>query len=159
MDWVNNEGENMKKKIPKFKRLNTQLEATGAEYLVLGELLRRRIQAFITSQNFEAYDIVAVNPKYNKAVKIQVKSRFGKKELAFPITKLDTHFVIFVKLNIERISENSFNYPEPPEMFVLPINVVKKYRREAGWKKVIFKKEILKEYRDRWDLIKKELKL
>ena len=80
-------------------RTNTQLEAAGAEYLVLGHLLRLRIQSFICSQNFEDYDIVATNPEKNKSIKIQVKSRFDETASSFPIRKFGSEFVVCVKLN------------------------------------------------------------
>ena len=41
-------------------RLNTQLQATGAEYLVLGQLLIHGIQAYKAHRNHPGYDLIAV---------------------------------------------------------------------------------------------------
>lgn len=149
-------------KIKKPKRLNTQLEATGAEHLVLGELLRRRIQAFITPQNFESYDIVATNPeKKSKLVKIQVKSRFKSTDWSFPIHKEDTDFVIFFKLNIKKNSDKlDYDYSESSRIFIFPIKVVLENRAKDGWHKVSIKKiPQFEKYEDNWNLIKKKLQM
>ena len=58
-------------------RLNTQLQATGAEYLVLGQLLIHGIQAYKAHRNQPGYDLIAVNPDSQQACRIQVKSRFA----------------------------------------------------------------------------------
>ena len=47
----------------KFKRLNTKLEATGAEFLVLGQLLIRGKQAYKSYVNHPGYDLIVVNPE------------------------------------------------------------------------------------------------
>ena len=44
----------------KFKRLNTKLEATGAEFLVLGQLLIRGMQAYKSYVNHPGYDLIEV---------------------------------------------------------------------------------------------------
>lgn len=141
-------------------KLKTQLEAAGAEYLVLGELLRRRIQAFITSQNFEAYDIVAVNPENNKNVRIQVKSRFSDTDCGFPIKKKNADFVVFVRLNIKKLNkENEFDYSNYPEIFILPMAVVQRYKSNDGWEKCLVRKiPNYSNYINNWELIKKKLK-
>ncbi|MDD3976507.1 MAG: hypothetical protein PHN22_05080 [Candidatus ainarchaeum sp.] len=149
----------MKEDKVKKPKLKTQLESAGAEYLVLGELLRRRIQAFIVSQNFEAYDIVAVNTKKNLSVKIQVKSRFIAKANGFPIHKIGTDFVVFVRLNITKKTNGGFNYSESPEFFILPILEVKKKKSSDKYEKANFKKTFLEQYKNKWDLINKELKM
>lgn len=46
-------------------RLNTQLQATGAEFLVLGNLLIQGIQAYKAYTNNPGYDVIAVNPEQN----------------------------------------------------------------------------------------------
>ena len=47
-------------KMKKFKRLNTKLEATGAEFLVLGQLLIRGMQAYKSYVNHPGYDLIEV---------------------------------------------------------------------------------------------------
>ena len=53
-------------------RLNTQLQATGAEYLVLGHLLIHGIQAYKAHFNHPGYDLIAVNPDSQQACRIPV---------------------------------------------------------------------------------------
>ncbi len=141
-------------------RTNTQLESAGAEYLVLGNLLRFKIQSFITSQNFEDYDIVATNPKKNKSIKIQVKSRFKESDTSFPIKKFGSKFVIFVKLNCGRRKDKklTYEYRDPPEFYIFPTKLCKKYNRGGDWNKVHIKDiPNYKKYKDNWGLIKQKL--
>ena len=144
-------------------RRKTQLEAAGAEHLVLGHLLRLGIQAFITSQNFEAYDIVAVNPKKNLSIKIQVKSRFSQTATAFPIKKTNADIVVFVKLNVEKQSKKQkiLDYEKSPQFFILDMDWVKKIPKQS-WAKVSITK-IKEKFRtngeNNWNLIKQKLQM
>ena len=52
-----------------------QLTPDGAEFLVLGNLLVRGIYAHKNYINTPDYDVVAINPRNKKVVKIEVKSR------------------------------------------------------------------------------------
>jgi hypothetical protein len=56
-------------------RQNVQLEAAGAEFLVLGRLLIEGIPAFKSYTNTKGYDIIAANAYKNLSARIQVKSR------------------------------------------------------------------------------------
>ena len=144
------------------KRTNTQLESASAEYLVLGNLLRFRIQSFITSQNFEDYDIVATNPDKNKSIKIQVKSRFKESDNCFPIKKFGSEFVVFIKLNCGRRKSGklTYEYRKQPEFYVLPTQLCKRYNRGGNWSK-LYLSDIpdYQKYKDNWQLIKDELVL
>ena len=149
----------------KKERLNTQLESAGAEHLVLGNLLRYGIQAFITSKNFESYDIVAFNPKNNKGIKIQVKSRWATNSSSFYINKFDSDFVIFVKLNCGKsIKQTKIYTYEDPEYYIIKTSLCKKYRKKIGQSKLILKRKkeelYLKEKileKNQWNLIKEYL--
>src|SRR3989338_1645295 len=114
-------------------RLKTQLEAAGAEYLVLGHLLRRKIQSFICSQNFEDYDIVATNPEKNKSLKIQVKSRFRVSATGFPIKKFGSDIVIFVRLNCGRVKKKqpTYTYEKEPEFYIFPTELCLKVQNDS----------------------------
>ena len=81
------------------ERLNTQLESSGAEFLVLGYLLIEGISAYKAYHNFKGYDVVAVNPENNKSARIQVKSRFKTNWEGFIINSKESDFVVFVALN------------------------------------------------------------
>lgn len=145
----------------KKERLNTQLESAGAEYLVLGNLLRYRIQSFITSQNFEDYDIVATNPEKNKSIKIQVKSRLKNSDTSFPIKKFGSDFVVFVKLNcgMKRHNKMCYKYKDIVEYYIIPTKICKE-NVSGDWSK-IYIRELPKyeKYKNNWDLIRKKLRL
>ena len=81
-------------------RKNTKLESTGAEYLVLGYLLRERVQTFKSPENNPDYDLIATNPGKNLSIRLQVKSRWAtNSDNSFPIKNCNSEFVIFVALN------------------------------------------------------------
>lgn len=56
-------------------RLDSRLEAEGAEFLVLGHLLLAGIQAHKAYTRYPGYDLIASNPAARRLCKIQVKSR------------------------------------------------------------------------------------
>jgi hypothetical protein len=145
-----------------MSRVNTQLEAAGTEYLVLGNLLRRRIQSFICSRNFEGYDLVAINPERNRSIKIQVKSRFTESAMSFPIKKFGSDVIVFVKLNCGRRKEGrlTYEYRKHPEFYIFPTELCKKYSRKGDWRKVHIKNiPNYEKHRDNWGIIKRKLKL
>jgi len=53
--------------------------AYGAEYLVIGYLMRRNILAYKAPPNNAGYDIICIHPepkKSGKQIRVQVKSRY-----------------------------------------------------------------------------------
>lgn len=134
-------------------RQDTQLQAAGAEFLVLGQLLCDGVSAFKSYTNMKGYDLVAVNPEKNVSARIQVKSRWKTKAEGFIIKNFDCDFVVIALLN--RGSKDGKAEKKPPEFFVLPVDIAKKLPRTEGWGKVSFSKfPELEIYRDRWDLIR-----
>ncbi len=77
------------RKLCETMRRNTQLESSGAEFLVLGNLLIEGISAYKAYHNFKVYDVVAVNPEKNRSARIQVKSRFQTNWDGFIINNFD----------------------------------------------------------------------
>jgi len=128
-------------------RLNTQLQATGAEYLVLGNLLIQGIQAYKAHFNHPGYDLIAVNPDSQHACRIQVKSRFATDYGGgFPISNYECDFVIFVALNRGyRYAKTKIKTRDnlgvmEPVFYVLPVERVKAAQRQtATWNKVYLK--------------------
>ncbi len=118
-------------------RLDTKLEAEGAEFLVLGHLLLQRIPAYKTYTNMPGYDLVATNPDTNMSARIQVKSRWRTGAPFFLIRNFDCEFVVAVRLN--RGKKGGGGPIRPPEYFVLPVEVVKLVRRPGAWSKVVFR--------------------
>jgi hypothetical protein len=140
------------------RRQNTQLEAAGAEFLVLGRLLIAGIAAFKSYTNFKGYDPIATNVERMKAVRLQVKSRWRAGAEGFIINRIDCDFVVVVLLN--RGSRDGTAEVLPPEFFVIPAKVVRALPRTQKWGKMSFSKfPDRASYRGRWDLIRSSLRL
>jgi hypothetical protein len=59
--------------------LRLPVVAHGAEFLVMGYLMRRNILTYKAPQNFEGYDLICIHPdphKQTRVLRIQVKSRY-----------------------------------------------------------------------------------
>ena len=102
---------------------NTRLESEGAEFLVLGQLLIRRISTYKAYMNMPGYDLVATHPENNTSARIQVKSRWETGAREFIIKNYDCDFVVFVRLN--RGKKDGTGEVHAPEYFVFPVAVVK----------------------------------
>lgn len=143
------------------KRRNTQTESEGAEFLVLGELLIRGILSYKAYTKMAGYDLIAVNPKKNKSVSIQVKSRFNTNWDGFIINNFDSDFVVFTTLNrgYSKPKKNGETGIKPVEYYIFPTDYVKKIRDEDNsWGKITKSRMVgYKEYQDRWDLIQNHL--
>jgi hypothetical protein len=135
-------------------RQNTKLEAEGAEFLVLGQLLLQRIPAYKTYTNMPGYDLVATNPDTNRSARIQVKSRWRTGAPFFLIKNFDCEFVVAVRLN--RGKKGGGGRVCSPEYFVLPVDVARSPHRPGAWPKVVFR-DIDAKYQENWSLIAKFL--
>ena len=147
-------------------RLNTSLEASGAEFLVLGNLLIQGIQAFKTYTNFPGYDLIATHPEKNTSSRIQVKSRWATDfDGGFPIKNFDSDFVVFVALNRgyryrkKKCITNDDNGCRTPQFFIFPIEVIKTAQNpESSWGKVFLRHiDQVDQYENNWSLIQKFL--
>jgi hypothetical protein len=137
-------------------RQDTQLQATGAEFLVLGQLLIAGIPAFKSYTNLKGYDLTATNADRRRSVRVQVKSRWRTGAEGFLINRIDCDFVVVVLLN--RGSRDGTAEVRPPEYFVIPARVVRALPRSESWGKVNFSQfPQLQRYRDRWDLVQRAL--
>jgi len=76
---------------PKFTRF--PVISLGAEYLIMGQLMRRNILTYKAPPNNEGYDLICIHPhpqKANKTVRVQVKSRMATDcDRGFPVKKED----------------------------------------------------------------------
>lgn len=139
-------------------RLDTRLEAEGAEFLALGQLLLHKIASYKTYTNMPGYDLVATNPESNKSAMIQVKSRWQTGANGFPIKNFNCDFVVVVLLN--RGSKDGKKEILPPKYYVFPIAVIQSAPRSAGWGKVNLKTiPDLASYEERWDLVAEFLRI
>jgi hypothetical protein len=148
-------------------RLRSDLEAEGAEFLVLGLLLVERIQAMKAYTNFPGYDLVAFNPEANLSCRIQVKSRWATDyDKSFPLKNTDTDFVVHAALNrgyrYRRKAKPEDDGRRPPEIYVFPVEIAEAAARNSGaWGDKVYLRSIpdAVQYVDKWDLIRDFLRL
>lgn len=138
------------------KRQNTTLEAEGAEFLVLGNLLILGIPAYKSYRQNAGYDLVAVNPERNKSARLEVKSRWAS-DAHWNMGMKDTgatDFYIYVRLNRgNRYRAVSSLESSPPQFFVLPEQVALSVPR-TGWGQARLRHlPDVTSYQDRWDLV------
>ncbi|MGA1601430.1 MAG: hypothetical protein ACO4CG_03965, partial [Prochlorothrix sp.] len=135
--------------------LRLPVVSTGAEYLVMGYLMRRNILTYKAPEGNEGYDLICIHPeprykpKDNESaqVRIQVKSRYATDcDRGFPIKKksLDAFdFLVVVFLNIGKFYGNNDGTTgsESPEFYTLTPKFIKKHHdSSSSWQKVHLKK-------------------
>jgi len=136
---------------------NTKLEAEGAEFLVLGHLLINGIPAYKAYTNMPKYDLVAASPEDNTSARIQVKSRWTRKANGFLINRFECDFVIFVRLNLDEVTQTSTL--SDPEFFIFPAGIVQEVHRPGKMPKVILKDiPDYQKYLNDWSLVTSFLK-
>jgi hypothetical protein len=145
-------------------RLDSKLEAQGAEFLVLGALLTEGIIANKSYLNTPGYDLIATNPERRTACTIQVKSRWATDyDGGFLIKNMDSDFVVFVALNrgyrYAKAKKGAESGKRAPQFYVFPTKMLKAVPRTDGWGK-LFLRNVPKvdSYLERWDLIAGHLK-
>lgn len=133
-------------------RQDTRWESEGAEFLTLGNLLLEKIPAYKTYTNIPGYDLVATNPEFNTAAKIQVKSRWKTRADGFIIKNFGFDFIVIVKLN--RGSQNGLILPSQPEFYIIPVETITSLPRSAGWGKILFSSITdMESYKNDWTKI------
>ena len=135
---------------------------------MLGQLLLSGIPAHKSYTRYPGFDLTALNPATGKSCKIQVKSRWATDyDRTFPLKRgSDCDFVVFAELNrgFRGYGKNGSSggvAVKAPRFFVFPFKIVDSVIYVAGsWSKVklasVPNADI---YLDRWDLIRKFLRL
>lgn len=148
------------------QRLDTKLEAEGAEFLVLGLLLVEGIQATKAYTRFPGYDLLAFNPDNQRQARLQVKSRWATDyDKGFPIKNFETDFVVHVALNrgyrYRRRQTEADDGRRAPSVYVFPVDVVAAAQRPSRtWSKVrLYDISDVESYLDNWDLVRDFLEL
>lgn len=119
----------------------------SAEYLVIGQLMRRNILAYKAPPNNEGYDVICIHPdpkQCTKTIRVQVKSRYQIDcDRAFPVKQrtfgaFDYLIVVFLNIGYFYGGERKPGSPTGPEYFTLPRKFVEKhhYRPASGFDKV-----------------------
>lgn len=141
-------------------RLDSALEAEGAEFLVVGQLLIEGIPAYKAYTRNPAYDLLAVNPDTNRSARIQVKSRWATDyDGGFLVKRFDFDFLVFAELNRGfRYSKKSSTETgrKTPTFYVFdPAVVQAALYTKSSWGKAFLKSiPNVEGYKEAWHLIK-----
>ena len=151
-----------------MERLNSRLEAEGAEFLVLGALLIEGIAAYKSYARMPGYDLIATNPEKNKSARIQVKSRWATDfDGGFLVKNFECDFIVLVALNRgyrygkARNARSTDGGKKAPEFYVFPADVVKRalYRKSKWGKALLRLIDNADQYKEDWSSIKSFLAL
>ena len=137
-------------------RDDTTLEAAGAEHLVVGNLLIGGLQAFRAYANQSGYDVLVVDPKTERSLKVQVKSRVAIDSGSFKIKHPDFDFVVFVRLNRGTKAarkEGRRDGADQPQFYIVPKEEIVFISGIAR----IAKSRLKEKYLNNWDAIKRKL--
>ena len=140
--------------MPKRDILRLPVVSTGAEFLVMGYLMRRNILAYKAPSHNEGYDLICIHPvprherKNDEVaqVRIQVKSRYATDcDRGFPVKEagLDAFdFLVVAFLNIGNFfgKNDGLIGKEAPEFFTLTKEFIRKHHNSSSsWQKVMLK--------------------
>jgi hypothetical protein len=138
--------------------LRLPVVSLAAEYLTIGNLLRRNVLAYKAPPNQEGYDILCINPdpmKKSRALRVQVKSRYqsdSNRTFMVRQEKLSgADYVVLVFLNIGYFYRRrpAREGARAPEFYTLPIQVARRlYSRRGRWQLLDPKGVNLERYRD-----------
>ena len=134
--------------------LRLPVVSAGAEYLVMGYLMRRNILTYKAPPNNEGYDLICIhpNPRHRPTngeraqLRIQVKSRYATdSNMGFPVKEhsLDAFdFLIVAFLNIGKFygKHVGLDGAREPVFYTLPNEFVRvHHNKSTSWQKVMLK--------------------
>jgi len=133
------------------KYLRLPVVSTGAEYLVMGYLMRRNILTYKAPEYNEGYDLICINPdprykpkrKEFSQVRVQVKSRYATDcDRGFPIKErsIDAFdFLVVAFLNIGNYGRkrDGSSGERQPEFYTLSQDFIREHHeKKYSWQKV-----------------------
>jgi hypothetical protein len=127
--------------------LRLPVVALSAEYLAIGQLMRRNILAYKAPPNNQGYDLICIHPEpaeSTKAVRVQVKSRYQTdSDRAFPVKEktfgyFDYLIVVFLNIGFFYRKMGQLDGVQQPEFYTLPAAFIKEhhYNPVSGFQKV-----------------------
>ena len=139
--------------------LRLPVVSLGAEYLVLGYLMRRNVLAYKAPPNNEGYDLICIHPdpKHpSKPIRVQVKSCYQTdSDLSFPVKDktfgaFDYLVVVFLNIGYFLGKSGKQGGNKPPDFYTLPRPIVEQhhYRPQSGFQKVSLRGLDLSLYKD-----------
>ncbi|MDD5309527.1 MAG: hypothetical protein PHU25_19595 [Deltaproteobacteria bacterium] len=154
--------------------LRLPVVSEGAEYLVMGMLMRRNILVYKAPPNNEGYDLICIHPdpkhkpthNQKAQVRIQVKSRYQSDcDRGFPVKEKSFgafDFLIVVFLNIGEFfnRKDGTTGARAPEFYTLPSSFIRKHHdTSSSWEKIRLRGLDIEKYRDEkgFEFIAKEL--
>jgi hypothetical protein len=120
----------------------------GAEFIVMGHLMRRNILAYKAPPNNQGYDLICIHPDPRvsaRQIRIQVKSRLATDcDRGFPVKRrtFDAFdFVIVAFMNVgfffkKASSQGCRAGARRPDFLTLPVELIRKHHRhQDAWEK------------------------
>lgn len=133
----------------------------GAEFLVMGHLLRRNILTYKAPPNNEGYDLICIHPNPRVSgpqVRVQVKSRLATdSDRGFPVkerTIAAFDFLVVAFLNVGYFFGKAKNGPaesgrRDPEFYTFPAAFIRQHHNaSSSWEKVRTRGLDIEEYRN-----------
>ena len=135
--------------------LRLPVVSAGAEFLVMGHLMRRNILAYKAPQNNEGYDLICIHPDPRNApskgqksqVRVQVKSRYATDcDRGFPVKEASFKafdYLVVAFLNIGNFygKNDGSSGAAKPEFYTLPNEFIRKHHnKNSSWQKVMLRK-------------------
>jgi hypothetical protein len=152
--------------------LRLPVVSLSAEYLVLGQLMRRNILAYKAPPNNQGYDLICLHPdpkRSARAIRVQVKSRYQTdSDRSFPVKQksfaaFDYLIVVFLNLDFFFSKLGQKGGRQAPEYYTLPRKFIHRhhYHPPSGFQKVRTKGLDISAFKDElgFELIAQDLQI